>query len=132
MKELRTKIGQLHIYDLVKAAFLSAVIVPAELLMETLNKGELPTNINWLTLGKMAAAAFLAYIIKQFLTGSSGKILTNKKLTMNYAHQVNNYADIEQSTMSSASVYAANNGLSEISGEDGLPNICQIGGSKTS
>jgi len=130
MKEIRTKIGQLHLYDLVKAAFISAIIGPMELMLETLDKGQIPTDINWLAMGKIVVSAFFAYIIKQLLTGKSGKILNNK--TMNYAHQVNNYTDIEQSSMDSATVYAGNNGLSVIDGEDGLPNICQIGGSQPS
>jgi len=77
----------------------------------------------------LVSGTFLHYAIK-FFGWDIKEENTQNRNNMNYAHQVNNYADIEQSTMDSATVYAANNGLSEIDGEDGLPNICQIGGSQ--
>lgn len=134
MKELRTKIGQLHIYDLVKAAFLAAVAAPMETIISIIDRWEttgvfaFPETLDFHGMAKASVTIFVVYLIKQLLTGKSGKILNNK--TMNYAHQVNNYADIEQTTQDSATVYAQNNGLSCIDGEDGLPNICQIGGSQ--
>lgn len=134
MKELRTKIGQLHIYDLVKGAFMAAVAAPMAVLVSILDKWEttgvlvLPQTLDIHGMVKASVTIFVVYLIKQFLTGKTGKLLNNK--TMNYAHQVNNYADQEQTTQDSATVYAQNNGLSVIDGEDGLPNICQIGGSQ--
>lgn len=82
MKEIRTKIGQLHLYDLVKGAFLAAVTGPVELILEILDKGDLPTQINWLAMAKIVVSTFFAYLIKQLITGSSGKILTNKPKNM--------------------------------------------------
>ena len=127
MKEIRTKIGQLHLYDLVKGAFIAAAAAPLETLMEYLDKGELPLGVDWKRVGFTFVAAFLAYIIKQFLTGSSGKILINKKQTTmsNTAYQIRSYNDIEQiSGLSIVAFCAANPQYTMQDGTDNLPNLC--------
>lgn len=80
-----TKIGRLHIYDVVKAAFIAAVTAPLETIIEYLDKGELPYGLDWKRIGVTALVAFLAYIIKQLLTNKEGKII-RKEITFT-SHQ---------------------------------------------
>lgn len=77
----------------------------------------------------LVSGTFLHYAIKFFGWDIKEETTENRNI-MNYAHQVHNYADIEQSTQLDATAYAAANGLLCINGDDNLPNICQIGGSQ--
>lgn len=97
MKSLRTKIGQLHIYDFLKGAFIAAIAAPLETLLEYLDKGELPFGLDWKKIALTFTATFLGYLLKQFLTGTTGKILVpgKKSNTMsNFFCAVKSYNDI--------------------------------------
>lgn len=131
MKEIRTKIGSLHLYDLLKGAVVAALASPSELLLEILDRGDLPTNINWHGMLKISVATFFAYLIKQFFTGEGGKILSNKKpnkkpnkMPHNYAERINSENDLHVATSMTAKDWAAQN-ANGIIGDDttDAPNV---------
>lgn len=71
-----TKLFSLKLNDLWKGFIVAVLTAPLTIIYESLQAGSL--NFDWPTIGKAALAAACAYLIKNFLTGTQGKMLTNK------------------------------------------------------
>jgi hypothetical protein len=71
-----SKLFALEAPDWLKGLLISALTVPIGMVYDWANSTS--GTFDWPVIGKVALAGGLAYLIKNFFTGTQGKLLTNK------------------------------------------------------
>lgn len=60
--------------DFIKGLIIAGLVAVLGSLQTILEAGHLPTGAEWLTIGKMAGAAIISYLLKNLFTNSQGQI----------------------------------------------------------
>ena len=65
---------KLNAQDFIRGIIVAALVAVLGSLQTILEAGHLPTGAEWITIGKMAGAAIISYLIKNLFTNSQGEI----------------------------------------------------------
>jgi hypothetical protein len=65
---------KLNAQDFIKGIIVAGLVAVLGSLQTILEAGALPTGAEWLTIGKMAGAAIISYLLKNLFTNSQGQI----------------------------------------------------------
>lgn len=84
MTEIATTIppkglGSLQLSDFWKSLFIAALMNVLLGLYAIINSGAMPTQADWIVMGKSTAAIILSYLIKNFSTNNVGQLFTKDK-----------------------------------------------------
>ena len=60
--------------DFIKGIIVAGLVAVLGSLQTILEAGALPSGAEWLTIGKMAGAAIISYLLKNLFTNSQGQI----------------------------------------------------------
>ena len=60
--------------DFIKGIIVAGLVAVLGSLQTILEAGALPTGAEWITIGKMAGAAIISYLLKNLFTNSQGEI----------------------------------------------------------
>jgi len=71
-----SKLWSVNTKDWTKGLIIAVISTPLTIIMESLNAGSL--TLDWKKVGIVALTAGIAYLVKNFATGSSGRMLTEK------------------------------------------------------
>ena len=71
-----TNLWTVKLGDWERGMIVAVLTAPLTIIYESVSNGSL--TINWQTVAATAIAGGIAYILKNLVTGSSGKILSNK------------------------------------------------------
>lgn len=79
MKEIEAKIFQLVPNDFLKAAITAGLTAGIKIIYASAETGAMPTDAaTWLSVGKVAGGAAIAYLVKNFLTNSNDQFLKSE------------------------------------------------------
>jgi len=65
---------KLNAQDFIKGIIVAGLVAVLGSLQTILEAGALPIGAEWLTIGKMAGAAIISYLLKNLFTNSQGQI----------------------------------------------------------